>query len=787
MRLDLMSIDGGLLHLARRCAFGGGVCLLLAGTALLTAHDASAQSSQKSTKMPFGTGLQQTAPVDPKNQPLLLQADELINDTKHNRVMAKGHVEVYYSNYVLLCDELVYDKTAKTLDAIGNVRMKEPDNSTINADRMTLTEDFRDGFVRSLRTVTKGEERIASSSAYRKDGDTVVFKDAVYTPCKACADDPSRPPIWRIKAREAMSVKSEQNVYFKDAQLELFGMPSIWVPYFYMPDPTVARRSGLLAPSYISSSTLGFGIQTPYYFALAPSYDLTLTPQYTTKAGQMISGEWRQRLETGAYRVRFYGAYNEEPAIDSTTGLRTDKFRGSIDTAGAFAINKFWIAGWDGTLDSDDTFRRYYKITDIYATDEISKVFLIGQGDRSFIAAQVMHFGNLASSLPGYKPAPGTTAAMHSEALPWVDYSYVFGKPVVGGELSVNANALNLLSTPAGSSHTSNTQRVATDLRWRKSFVDPVGEIFTPFLYARGDAYNIANYADPVTSNETNTSLTRGTVAAGMEYRYPFVKQMENGSQVIEPIAQIIARPDKVVNSKIPNQDSQSLVFDDTLLFDINKFSGYDRIESGTRVNSGIQYSIQTNSGWSFRTLAGESFQIAGQNSYVADSGLGRNESDYVAGFYVEMPKYLRFVSQSRFDQRDQTLKREDIQVIGDLGPFYATTAYSQAKAQPQLGFTDDRQEVSGLAALRLSNFWTAYGTARYDIKGDQMVADTVGLRYADECFLMSVYWNDQYVKDGIITPDHTLMVKFDLLGAGGTNVTTDPIRALSPDATLIR
>lgn len=128
------------------------------------------------------------------NQPLLLQADELISDRENDRIIAKGNVEVYYKNYALLADELTYDQRAKTLSAIGNVRIKEPDGALIQADRITLTDDFRDGFIRSFTAVTKDEARIAASNAYRKDGNTTVFERGVFTPCKQCEDDPDAPP-----------------------------------------------------------------------------------------------------------------------------------------------------------------------------------------------------------------------------------------------------------------------------------------------------------------------------------------------------------------------------------------------------------------------------------------------------------------------------------------------------------------------------------------------------------------------------------------------------------------
>ena len=90
------------------------------------------------------------------NQPLLLQADELIYDKKNDRIIAKGNVEVYYKNYALNADALTYDQKANTLDAVGNVRIKEPDGAVVNADRITLTDDFRDGFIRSFRGRDQG-------------------------------------------------------------------------------------------------------------------------------------------------------------------------------------------------------------------------------------------------------------------------------------------------------------------------------------------------------------------------------------------------------------------------------------------------------------------------------------------------------------------------------------------------------------------------------------------------------------------------------------------------------
>lgn len=704
------------------------------------------------------------------NQPLLLQADELVYDKKNDQIIAKGNVEVYYKNYALLADNLTYDQKANTLNAVGNVRIKEPDGAVINADRITLTDDFRDGFIRSFRSVTKESARIAAENAYRKDGNTTVFEHGVYTPCKQCAENPDAPPIWRIKAERITDKKDEGNVYFENGVFEVFGVPLVWVPYFYYPDPTVKRRSGFLAPEFSNSGDLGFTAGVPYYYSLSPSADLTVTPIVTTKAGFLLKADWRQRLAHGSYLVEADGVYNDNP--DTSSG-RDSKFRGSIQTKGEFDVGSFWKWGWDGTLESDDTFRRFYRLDDIFATDRISTVYLVGQNDRNYFSANLYKFGELI-------PTDNNNAS--SIVHPSIDYNYIFADPVMGGELSYDANVLSLSRDDGG-----DVNRIINQLKWRRSFTDGLGEIVTPFMQARGDLYKTTSFTDPITGDtEDGTTAFRGSAVAGLEYRYPFVKHTENATHIIEPIAQIIVRPDIKDQGKIPNEDAQSLVFDDTLLFDIDKFSGYDRLETGTRANVGFQYTVDTANGWNARLVAGQSYQVAGTNPFGADTGLSNQNSDYVAGVYIDLSKNLQFISQVRLDEEDLAVKRQDFQLTGSYGPFIASANYVNALAQPALGFNTDREEIAVAAAVKLGERWTLFGDIRYDLDADQVVRNAVGLKYSDECFMLSVSYIETNISDGEIKPDQTVLVRYNLTNLGGNENKTDTIGTFA-DTPVIR
>ena len=144
----------------------------------------------------------------------------------------------------------------------------------------------------------------------------------------------------------------------------------------------------------------------------------------------------------------------------------------------------------------------------------------------------------------------------------------------------------------------------------------------------------------------------------GLEYRYPFINVQPWGTTTIEPIAQVIIRPNETYAGKLPNEDAQSLVFDASNLFSVDKFSGYDRVEGGGRANVGVQATTQFDRGGSINFLFGQSYQLFGMNSFAVadltntgvDSGLQSARSDYVASinyspnsiYHLQHPRALR-------------------------------------------------------------------------------------------------------------------------------------------------
>ena len=274
---------------------------------------------------------------------MLVRAQEINYDYTNERVSAVGNVQLYYGAATLEADRVIYDQKTKRLHAEGKVRLTQPDGTVTYGEIMDLSDDFRDGFVDSLRADAPEQTRFAAIRAERSGENFTVFHNGVYTACEACKDDPTKPPKWQVKAMRIVHDQSEKMMYFEDARLEFAGLPVAYIPFFSAPDPTVTRKTGFLVPTYGTSTVYGFAVTTPYYFALAPDYDATVTPMITTKQGALLQGEWRQRLLNGSYTIRATGIYQLDKNLFFSGGLPTPGYRdwrGSLESAGQFNLSE---------------------------------------------------------------------------------------------------------------------------------------------------------------------------------------------------------------------------------------------------------------------------------------------------------------------------------------------------------------------------------------------------------------------------------------------------------------
>jgi LPS-assembly protein len=280
---------------------------------------------------------------------ILFSADEVDYNRELQTVTARGNVEISRDGRILLADTVSYDRSQDVLTASGNVSITEPTGEVTFASHVELSGDFKEGIVEDIYVLLDENTRIAGTGARRSGGNFTEIAKAVYSPCKVCEDDPETPPLWRIKAARVLHDAKEKTVEYEDARLEFAGIPVLYSPYFQHPDPTVKRQSGLLAPSFGSTSYVGSFFELPYYWAIDQSKDLTLRPIYTTDEGPVLASEYRQRFDSGEMEV-----------VSSVTSDDTDDFQGHIAAKGRFDIDKTWRWGFDAEQASEKTYMSRY-------------------------------------------------------------------------------------------------------------------------------------------------------------------------------------------------------------------------------------------------------------------------------------------------------------------------------------------------------------------------------------------------------------------------------------------
>jgi LPS-assembly protein len=321
--------------------------------------------------------------------------------------------------------------------------------------------------------------------------------------------------------------------------------------------------------------------------------------------------------------------------------------------------------------------------------------------------------------------------------------------------------------------------RVSAEANWKRTYTDPYGQMFTPFVSLRAGATNYSINSQPGVSNfitPGDQTELRGMPTVGVEYRYPFINVQSWGTQTVEPIAQLIVRPSETRIGSLPNEDAQSLTFDDSNLFRIDKFSGWDRMEGGGRANVGMQYTAQFNRGGFVNAMFGQSYQLFGTNSFaVADttntglnSGLDTSRSDYVARISYQPDRTFTLSTRYRFDQATFAMRRFEVEGRANFDRWTVGVIYGFYDAQPLIGFLQQREGILANTSIKLNANWVVSGALRYDLDAGKFDQSQIGLGYIDDCFIVGVNWITSYTYSGNPTRDQRIMLQLGLRTLGG-------------------
>lgn len=675
--------------------------------------------------------------------PALIQADEMIHNDALGVVTARGHVEISQGERVLFADTVNYHQRTNTVSATGNVVLLEPAGDTIFADYMELTNDLRDGVIKGIRILLADDSKFAAVSARRTNGDRTSLTRAVYSPCKICTEEPGAKPLWRIKASRIVHDQSAREIRYKDATLELFGVPIAYTPYFSHPDPTVDRKSGFLTPSFGSSGNTGAFIQTPYYWAIDESRDVTFSPIYTRDEGIVFSGEYRQRFNQGFFEISGSLAEADRRVGNAAVQeIREDEIRGHIFSTARYDIDDIWRAGFDIRRSTDRSYLDRFDFFERPSNSMESNVFTEGFWGRNYAAANVYSYQDLRSG-----QRPNTPLV-----LPMLDYNYISEPNVIGGRFSIDANFRSLYRGDAADS-----QRVSVKSGYSVPFTSEAGFVTTLSASLQTDLY----YVDQPPGPERDGFTGRIFPQISADWRYPFVREKGNFRQLIEPMAAVILSPNGQNPSEIPGEDSVVVEIDDTNLFSADRFPGIDRVESGQRIVYGLNMGVFGNEGHRTTAFIGQSYRIHADDKLANEVGIERHLSDVVGRLQLEPNEYVSLLYRFRMAATDLEWKRNEVGFVVGANILRFNGDYINIDDDTSNAGLEEREEIRLSMTSQFHENWKLAISTRRDLTAQGGTLSTgASLTYEDECFIFSTVAQRSFTRDAELEPSDSLVFR---------------------------
>ena len=698
---------------------------------------------------------------------VLLEADFISHDEEMREVLASGNVEISTGDSTLLAEKVTYNRPEDLVSASGNVVLMSPDGNVTFADEMELTGDLKSGTIEAVKILFSDGSRLAANGGrLGRDGRSEVTK-AVYSPCPICSDSRARNPFWQIKAFSAVHDKSLKRIFYKDAVLEAFGIPVMYMPFFTHPDPSVTKKTGFLAPSLISNTLLGLTYTQPFFFNISPYQDATIAPIFTGTGGVVLTGEYRRALEKGTFEASGSATRSGKVvAVLPEIERGVEETRGHIFARGDYSIGSNWLAGVDVNLASDRAYLGNYGFTRRYEPSDIatryqgqshltSQFFLERAVGRNYSNVEAVAFQSL-------------NTATDLDTVPYLfpvgTFSYR-GDPNEGGDYWLVDGNLRMLGRETGVE----SRRLVLKGGWRFPYTSRIGAKYTFNLGLRADGYHVSNFPNAQEAGGVvNGFEGRLLPEIYLDWRLPLIRSLGRSLLIVEPIGQLVWRPNGGNNTRIPNEDSLAFEFDDLNLFSVDRFPGLDRYEGGARFNYGLRSEVSSIFMPDAEILVGQVIRAKVDDTYSDGTGLNQSLSDIVGRFTIAPSRLISLLHRFRLDRKNLTTRSSSLQATVGTDWLNGSVQYMKLSDGPTDGLPVSLEQINLSLGQRVGRYWRGSLSLSRDL-GDSggTLSNGIAVTYQHDCITVNTFANRYYTKGSLVRPDTVVGFSVSLKNLG--------------------
>tara|TARA_B110000971_G_scaffold121011_1_gene123978 strand:+ start:2841 stop:5186 length:2346 start_codon:yes stop_codon:yes gene_type:complete len=636
----------------------------------------------------------------------------------------------------------------------GNIEVSDIDNNNYKFSEIYIDENKKKIIGSDVKAFLKqsdilnnanNEPRIFANTMSLSNNVNTLEK-GVFTYCKNRGDD--KCPPWTLQAQKINHDLAKKTIYYDNVILKIYDFPIFFAPKFSHPDPTVKRRSGILAPTLTNSSTLGSGFQTSYFWDIANDRDITFNPKFYARENPLMLAEYRQDFKKSFLTVDAgYTKGYKKTTNKKSAGGRSHFFANfkknlinTLDKSSSLEVNI--------EKTSNDTYLKIYDV-DTLLVDSDQKIL---ENSVNYTYQKNDYYFSLSPSI--YEDINKKGNLRHEYLLPLtIEKNIITSEKFGYVDLNTNVKIRNYDTNKE-------TNFLVNTFDWvSNKSLNKFG--FENFLNAKMKVVNYdANNTDEYKNNKTNSELhsVLGYIAKLGFYKNDLINK---SIQTITPKLLLRYAPGHMRSIKTGRLKYENL-------YSLNKFNELDVIESGLSSSVGFEYK---------------------KNKLNDDNKIGDNVMSFSVGQVISSEENMDIPASSSLDQKFSDLvgvadfninKKIDLNYNFSIDQNYNNFNYNEIGAD--LSFEEVKFNVSYLQEknhignaeyiksevdYKLNNFGELSFSTKRNLLTSSAEFYNLSYTYLNDCLKAGVAYRREFYTDRDIEPANTLMFTISIIPFG--------------------
>lgn len=666
-------------------------------------------------------------------------ADKITVDNKTKSIYLEGNVEIIYNQIKIICNKLTLYLEKEELIAEGEVIVYEADKFLMQTKKFKSNFSFTQSEIFDVTLRLPGNIKLFSYKWTKKTKSLEQLEKAIFTTCATCED---KAPLWQFNSERVVWDKESKRIHLYNSIFKFFNFPIMYMPYINIPGPNINRASGFLIPQTKVSSMLGFFVETPVYWAIDNSSDVTFKPIISFTEYPGLDIEYRKKLKHTGIETKFI----LQPKVKNKNYSSDLLFYvdNAINIDFPYNIKLKAFNSYSYKLGYHPRFN-LSKISDTLKNEiNVSQL-----RQQTWLDIYINRYDQLK---------PDNKDSLFSYSLPSILFENWIDLPNGFGDLS-----LNIENTYQFNKNNTSQLRLTAETEYRNELTGLGGIVWENTINLRGDVYytkrketKAFTFKDWRFLPELSSNISYGLMkifSASPLSKQPFVG-------VFEPFISINYLP--AIYSKgweeanVINQDSLSINQHLYRFYSTNRSSGYDKVETGLRIDYGASVKVHYEN---YRMLLsiGQSYRPLEDEYLFKETGIQKGFSRIILRSELASPQFSTNLTLGLNANRVDISKKDLIYFTS----WNASVNFPYVRLDTNLLYKKADKALSrkqlwnvelGVNIL-LTTEWSLAAKSYLDLLRDfSLTKGSITLKYDNPCFFLSVEGYQGFNNNGFLS-----------------------------------